>query len=439
MEWWLILIYIFGGLIALMLLGMPVAFCFLFINAILGYLLWGGIAGLQQLILNIFQSITIFTLLPVPLFILMGEVMYHSGLVVHILDTMDKWLGRLPGRLGLLAVGGGALLSCLTGASMGSTAMLGSTLVPEMEKRRYKKPMSLGPILGSGGLAIMIPPSSLAVILGAIGEMSIGKMLIAIIVPGLVMAALYATYIIGRCWIQPEIAPPYEVEPSPLIDKVKNFIKYVLPMGIIVFLVIGVIILGIATPTEAAATGTFGTFLIAAAYGRLKFGMVKKSVSNAFSLTVVIFMIIVGATGFSQTLAFTGASQGLVDFTLSLPLSPIMIIIVMQIVLIFLGMFMGQVPIMLITLPIFMPVIHALNFDPIWFGIIFLINMEMGLTSPPFGLSLFVMKSVVPGSTTMGEIYRAAVPFLICDAIAMALIIIFPAIALWLPGIMITG
>jgi tripartite ATP-independent transporter DctM subunit len=436
MEWWLILIFIFGGLIALMLLGMPVAFCFLFVNAILGYLLWGGIPGLQQLVLNIFQSITIFILLPVPLFILMGEVMYHSGLVIHLLDTIDKWLGRLPGRLGLLAVSGGAVLSCLTGASMGSTAMLGSTLVPEMEKRHYKKPMSLGPILGSGGLAVMIPPSSLAVILGAIGEISIGKILIAIIIPGLIMAALYATYIIGRCWLEPSIAPPYEVTPSPLSEKIINVIKYVLPMGIIVFLVIGVIILGIATPTEAAATGTFGTFMMAAAYGRLKWDMVKISVRNAFSLTVVVFMIIVGATGFSQTLAFTGASQGLVDFTLSLPLSPIMIIIVIQIVLIFLGMFMGQVPIMLITLPIFMPVIHALNFDPVWFGIIFLINMEMGLTSPPFGLSLFVMKSVAPKDTTMEDIYKAALPFLVCDAIAMALIIAFPAIALWLPAVM---
>ncbi|MDP6180819.1 MAG: TRAP transporter large permease subunit, partial [Desulfatiglandales bacterium] len=165
MEWWMILIAIFGSLILLMLSGMPVAFCFLFINAILGYVLWGGIIGLQQLIDNIFASVTIFTLLPVPLFILMGEVMYRSGIAIHLLDTIDKWLGRLPGRLGLLAVSGGAVLSCLTGASMGSTAMLGSTLVPEMEEKKYKKPMSLGPILGSGGLAIMIPPSSLAVLL----------------------------------------------------------------------------------------------------------------------------------------------------------------------------------------------------------------------------------------------------------------------------------
>lgn len=435
----MVLLFIFGGLIVFMLSGMPVAFCFLFINAILGYVLWGGVTGLQQLIDNIFASVTIFTLLPVPLFILMGEVMYRSGLAVQLLDTIDKWLGRLPGRLGLVAVSGGALLSCLTGTSMGSTAMLGSTLVPEMEKRGYKKPMSLGPILGSGGLAIMIPPSSLAVLLGAIGEISIGKTLIAIIIPGLIMAALYALYIIGRCWLEPSIAPSYELSRIPLSEKVLSVVKYVLPMGVIIFLVIGIIILGIATPTEAASTGTFGTFMLAAAYGRLSWKMVKISVRDAFSITVMIFMIIVGATGFSQTLAFTGASQGLVDFTLSLPLSPIMIVIVMQLVLIVLGMFMGQVAIMLITLPIFMPVIHAFKFDPVWFGIIFLINMEMALTSPPFGLSLFVMKSVAPKDTTMEDIYKAALPFLVCDAIAMGFVIAFPILALWLPSLMRVG
>lgn len=439
MEWWLVLLLIFGSLIALMLIGMPVAFCFLFVNVILGFVLWGGIPGLRQLILNIFQSITVFILLPVPLFILMGEVMYRSGIAVNLLDTLDKWLGRLPGRLGLLAVSGGALLSTLTGASMGSTAMLGSVLVPEMEKRGYKKPMSLGPILGSGGLAIMIPPSSLAVLLGAIGQISIGRILIAIIIPGLVMAGLYAVYIIGRCWLDPSIAPQYEVRPSPLLEKLAATVKYVFPVGIIVFLVIGVIILGIATPTEAAATGTLGTFLLTAAYGRLRWDMVTTAVRSAFSSTVMIFMIIVGATGFSQTLAFTGASQGMVDFTLSLPLSPIMVVIAMQVVLLFLGMFMGQVPIMLLTLPIFMPVIQALGFDPVWFGTVYLINMEMGLSSPPFGLSLFVMKSVAPPDTRMADVYRAGLPFLYCDAVAIALIIAFPGLALWLPGVMLSG
>jgi len=408
----------------------------MFVNVVGVFVLWGGVTGLRQLILSIFQSVTIFTLLPVPLFILMGEVMFHSGMGVNLLDTLDKWMGRLPGRLGLLAVGGGTLFSTLTGASMGSVAMLGSVLVPEMEKRGYKKPMSLGPILGSGGLAIMIPPSSLAVLLGAIGEISIGKILIAIIIPGLLMAALYATYIIGRCWLQPSIAPPYKVSPTPLLDKVIAAARYVLPLGFIVFLVVGIIFLGIATPTEAAATGTLGTFILAAAFGKLKWEVVKKSISSTFEITVMILMIITGATAFSQILAYTGASEGLTEFTISLPLAPILIIIAMQIVLLFMGMFMSVVGIMMITLPIFVPVVNALGFSLVWFAVIYLLNMEMATTTPPFGLSLFVMKGVTPPTTTMGDIYRAALPFLYCDAIAMTLIIAFPALALWLPGLM---
>ena len=219
MEWWSVFLIIFGSLIFIMLTGLPVAFCFLLVNVILGYILWGGMPGLVQIILSIFQSLTTFVMIPIPLFILMGEVMYRSGLVVNLLDTVDEWVGRLPGRLSLVAVAGGAILSSLTGNSMGSTAMLGSTLMPEMMKRGYQKPMTIGPIVGSGGLAIMIPPSSLAVFLGAIAEISIGKLLIGIIIPGLLMAALYAIYIVGRCKLQPSLAPPYEVSYIPFSKK----------------------------------------------------------------------------------------------------------------------------------------------------------------------------------------------------------------------------
>ena len=430
MEWWLAFIVIFGGLILIMFSGMPVAFSFMLINLILGYILWGS-AGLQQLILSMFESVTIFILLPVPLFILMGEVMFHSGLAVNLLETLDKWMGRLPGRLAVLAVAGGTLLAALTGASMGSIAMLGSTLVPEMEKRGYKNPMTLGPIMGSGGLAVMIPPSSLAVILGSLGEISIGKILIAIIPAGLIMAALYAIYIIGRCWLQPSIAPSYDVVPTPLFEKIIAFVHYVLPMGIVIFLVIGIIFLGVATPTEAAATGTLGMFILAAAYKRLTWEMVKKSIRASFRITAMLFMIIATAAGFSQILAYTGAGQGLIKFALSFSLPPLVINIFMQIVLIFLGMFMGQVPIMMITLPIFMPIVHALGFNPVWWAVVFLINMEVGLLSPPFGMSLFVMKSVAPPGTMMEEIIRSGMPFIYLDIIAMALIIVFPILVLW--------
>jgi tripartite ATP-independent transporter DctM subunit len=305
-----------------------------------------------------------------------------------------------------------------------------------MERRGYKKPMSLGPILGSGGLAIMIPPSALAVLFGAIGEMSIAKLLIAIILPGILMAFLYASYIVIRCWLQPEIAPPYDVEPCSAKDKLVAIAKYVLPLGLVIFLVVGVIFLGIATPTEAAATGCLGTFILAAGYRTLSWTMTKKSFKNAFKITVMMLTIIAAASVFSQILAFTGATGHLVQFTTSLPLPPMLIIVVMMLVLIVLGMFMGVVPIMMVTVPILMPVVIQLGFDPLWFAVIFLLNMEISTTSPPFGLSLFVMKSVAPPDTTMADIYRAALPFLCLDVLAMALIIIFPALALWLPGTM---
>jgi tripartite ATP-independent transporter DctM subunit len=314
--------------------------------------------------------------------------------------------------------------------------MLGSVLVPEMEKRGYKKAMSIGPILGSGGLAHMIPPSALAVLLGAIGIISIGKILVAIIIPGLLLATLFAAYILIRCKLQPSLAPSYAVSPPPLSEKLIAFVRYVLPLGFIVFLVVGVIFIGIATPSEAAATGAIGTFILAAFYRKLNWEVVKKSVASTARITIMIFMIIAGAAAFSQNLAYTGASRGLIEVAIGLPLAPIIIIIAMQVIVLMLGAFMECASILMITLPLFVPVVHTLGFDPVWFAVLMLVNLEMAIISPPVGLALFTMKGVAPPDTTMGDIYKAALPFLLLDAIAMALIIAFPVVALWLPGIM---
>ncbi|MFC2013767.1 TRAP transporter large permease subunit [Chloroflexota bacterium] len=436
MEWQLTLLVILGSLLVLMMTGLPIALCFLFVDLIGVFIFFGGTAGLEQLILSLLQSLNRFSLVPLPLFILMGEVMFLSGIAPLMMDAMDGWLGRLPGRLSLEAVAGGTLFATLSGASMASVAMLGSVLVPEMEKRGYKKPMTLGPILGSGGLAIMIPPSALAILLGALGEISIGKLLIAIIIPGLIMATLYAIYIVGRCFLQPHLAPAYVVTHISISEKIVATLKNILPLGLIIFLVLGVIFLGVATPTEAAATGALGTFILAACHRRLNWKTIKDSFMNTIDVTIMMFMIIVGATAYAQILGFTGASRGLVDFVIGLPLVPILVIIAMQVLLLFLGMFISVVAIMMITLPIFLPVVIALGFDPIWFGVIFLLNIEMATTSPPYGLSLFVMKGVVPPDTTMGDIYRAALPFLYCDLVAMVCLIAFPSLVLWLPGLM---
>lgn len=435
MEWWLIFVVIFGSLIVLLALGMPVAFCFLLINVVGVFLFMGGEAGLSQLIVSLYASVTSFILLPLPLFVLMGEVMFYSGIAPFMIDALDKWLGRLPGRLSLLAVAGGTVFATLTGASMASAAMLGTILVPEMENRGYKKPMTLGPILGSGCLAIMIPPSGLAVFLGAVAEISIGDVLIAIIIPGIMIALIYTAYIIIRCQLQPSIAPAYAVEPSPLKEKLISTARYIVPIGFIIFLVIGVIILGIATPTEAAATGALGTFILAGIYGRLKWNVVKKSIDGALRTSIMMLFIIVGASVFSQLLAFTGASRGLVQVVLDLPLAPIFILIGMQVILLFLGCFMDPISIMMITVPLFMPVVYALQFDPVWWAVLYLANIETASITPPFGLSLFVMKGVAPADTKMSDIYLASLPFVGLILIALAVIIAFPAIALWLPGI----
>ncbi len=436
MEWWLIIIVIFGSLVVLMTIGLPVAFCFILINIVGAFFFMGGSIGIEELIPSFFTSVSTFTLLPLPLFVLMGEVLFHSGAGPKMLDALDKWLGRLPGRLSLLAVGGGTLFSTLTGAPWGSIAMLGATLVPEMEKRGYKKPMTLGPIMGSGGLAIMIPPSGLAVLFGAIGEISVGRILMAIIIPGLILAILYASYIIIRCWLQPSIAPSYDVPPTPLLEKLVALLRYVLPVGIVIFLVIGVIFLGVATPTEAAATGAIGSYILAFVSRGLNWEVFKRSAIGTLKVTVMIFLIIMGAKAFSQLLAFTGTSRGLVDFAVGLPLLPILIIGIMQVVVIFLGMFMEVASIMMITIPLFIPIVLTLGYSPVWFAAVYLLNAEMAGMSPPFGLSLFVMKSVAPADTSMIDVYRAALPFLYIDILAIALVIAFPVLALWLPGIM---
>jgi tripartite ATP-independent transporter DctM subunit len=434
-EWQLVLLFILSSLVVIMLTGMPVALCFMLINIAGMYIFFGGGLGLEQLITSIYSSLNTFILLPVPLFVLMGEVMFHSGIAPVLIETLDKWIGRIPGRLSLLAVAVGTLFSTLTGTSLASVAMLGSSMVPEMEKHGYKKPMSLGPILGSGGLAMMIPPSALAVLCGAIAEISIGKILIAIIVPGLLMATVYALYIIVRCLRRPDLAPAYDVDPAPIKEKVTSTMKYVLPQGLVVFLVVGVIFLGIATPSEAAATGAFGTFFMAFIYKRLTWEVLIKAVKGTLSVTGMMFLIIAGAMAFSQILGFSGASAGLSELAAGLDMPPIVIIMIMQVIILFLGGFMDVVSIMMIVLPIFVPLVRAFGFNPVWFAVLFLLNIEMAGTSPPFGMSLFVMKGVAPKDTTISDIYLAALPFLGCDLIVMILLFLFPSLALWLPSL----
>ncbi|NWG03386.1 MAG: TRAP transporter large permease subunit [Syntrophaceae bacterium] len=433
MDWLSLFIIILSSLIFLFFLGVPVAYSFLFINIFFAYLFWGEI-GLTQLILSIFRSISSFSLLPVPLFLLMGEIMFLFGIAQNMMETLEKWMGRLPGRLSLLAVVGGVLFATLSGSSMAGCAMLGQTLLPEMEKKGYKPQITLGPIMGCGTLAAMIPPSALGVLLACLAQISVGDFLLSIIFPGLLMAALFAFYIILRCYLQPEVAPRDEISRVSLREKIILSVKFILPLGLVIFAVIGLIIFGVATPTESAAVGALVCFVLAFLYKGFRGEVLKKAIVNSVKITVMMFMILSGASAFSQLLAYTGASQNLVQLAVGLPFPPIVILIIMQFILVLLGTFMEPLSILMVALPIYMPIIRQLGINPLPFCSVLLINMEMATISPPDGLVLYTMKAVAP-HYSMGEIYKASLPFVFIDIIAMAVIMVFPDIAMFLPSI----
>lgn len=436
MEWWQLLALMIFAILALMLFRVPVAFAFLAVNIGAYIVLLGGGRGLEQLIRNVDNALTTFALTPIPFFILMGEIAFHSGTAPKMIEALDNWFGRIPARLSLLSVGGGTSLATLTGSSISSIAVLGSTLLPDMERRGYKRPLSMGPIMGSGGLAVLIPPSALGVLLASLSQISVGQFLIAIVVPGILTAVLLALYVIARSVVNPELAPKYEPGSVSLAEKLKLTAQYILPLGIIVFLVIGLIILGVATPTEAAAMGVVGSLILAALDGELNRRTITKALRETLKITTMILFLVAGSAAFSQILAFTGAANQLVRFVSGLDASTLIILIAMQLIVLVMGTFMEPVSIMLITLPIFVPIAQALGFDMLWFATLLLVNIEVGMISPPFGLGLFAMKATAPEDTTMAQVYSAAIPICLLYIAVMALLIAVPGLVTWLPNVM---
>ncbi len=432
-EWVYNLAFFFGLLMLMMLSGMPVALGFITLN-IVGLYFFLGPGSLALLATSSFSSIGQFTLIAIPLFILMGELLMRTGLAAKTVEAVDHWIGRIPGRLSLSAVGGGTLFGALSGASMASVAMLGSTLVPEMAKRGYKPAMSVSSILAGGGLAVLIPPSALGVLLGALAKVSIAKLLLAGILPGLILAAMYFAYFAIRAKLQPELAPPYQAQVISLKQKLHALLM-VSPLLSLIVVVTGFIFLGIATPSESAAMGVVATMILAACYKRLSFEAVWKSLMATMTTTTMMLLVIVGSTGFSQLLAATGSTSSLVSVVGGLDIHPLLTVILMQVVVLILGCFIDTISIMLVAIPVFMPIINAIGLDPIWFCILILVQLELAGITPPFGVLLFVMKGVQQ-HLKIGEIYRAALPIVLIQIALVALLMIFPALVTTLPDLM---
>ena len=436
MEWYWALAILIGMVMFFMAMGVPVALTFITVNVIGALVFMGDVAGWTQIVDNSTDLITRFTLGPVPMFIMMGALFFHTGLAIRVFDGLDVLFGRLPGRLCYLTVAGGTMFSTLTGSSMANTAMLGSLMVPEMQRRGYNQRMSMGPILGTGGLAMIIPPSALGVLLASVANIDVGRLLVAGFLPGLVLAGLYAALIYLQLRIRPDSAPAYAVEMPSMMGRVKLVCTNILPMSLVVFMVIGFIILGWATPTEAAAFGVLGVVILAIIFRVMTFTALRNAVEATVKVAAMVFFIIMSSTVFSQLLAFSGGSAGLLEWATGFEISKYWVLLLMFFILIALGMFMDAVSMMLITVPIFFPLAQQLGFDLIWFGLFVLMTFEMAGTTPPFGLLLYVMLGVAPKGTTLFQVASAAFPFLICDAILIVILIFWPGLALWLPSLM---
>ena len=433
MPWYDVLGIMVGGIILFMSVGVPVPFAFITINIISAYFLMGGIEGVVQVSVNATASVTAFVLITIPMFVLMGELFFRTRIVVRVFDTLEMMLGSIPGRLSYLTVVVGTMFAALIGSSMANTAMLGSLLVPEMTERGYKPKMSMGPIMGTGGLAMIIPPSGLAVLLGSLASVDIGALLIAGVLPGLLLALSYAVLIFTQVRLDPAAAPTYAVSRPPAAQVLRAFAVNVLPMGLVIFCVIGLILLGWAGPTELAAFGVLAVLVLAAAMRSLTRTTILLSLRGTVRITASLFLIIVGSSTFSQILAFSGASSGLIDFATKLQANPLEMLLIMFAVLLVLGCLMDSASILLLTVPVFFPLATLFHFDLIWFSILVLISLEMSGLTPPFGMSLFIMMSVAPRGTPFGLIVRTGIPYLVCDLVVVGLIIAFPAIATYLP------
>jgi tripartite ATP-independent transporter DctM subunit len=434
-EWHWAALILFGLGIGLMMLGVPVAIAFFGTNLVAAMLFMGGAAGIMQVINNGFGAMTNFALVPIPMFLLMGELFYHTGLAAKCFNAADKLLGNIRGRLAYVTLIGGTAFAGPAGSSMGACALLGTLMVPDMMRRGYNKYLSIGPIMGVGGLAVIIPPSALTVLLATLGRTDVGELLVAGVIPGLVLALMYGVLIWAWTLIDPLAAPPYAVEPVGRGEKLRLFFFDVIPMVAIIVFSVLVMIVGWCTPTEAAALGAVSVIIVAACYGTLTWEAFRKSLDGTLRVTVMAFLIIFGSATFAQVLAFTGASGGLMNWALGFEASTLGMLLIMIGVLLFLGCFMDQLSMMLLTAPIFFPLAKTLGFDLTWFGLIMLLALEIGYTTPPFGLLLFVMKGVSPPGTTMRDIYLAGMPFIACVLVLIALIIAFPPLATWLPAL----
>lgn len=433
MEPWLITLLLFGSLISGLCAGLPIAFVLSGVGVFFTFLLWGP-QGLLMISSTAYGKGTDFVLIALPLFLLMANFLKVSGIGDELFGMIHRLLGRLPGGLATGTVIVCAIFAAMVGISGVATVTMGLIAIPAMLKRNYNKSLAIGTVGAGGALGILIPPSIIAIIYGSATGVSIGKLFIAGFIPGILLSLMFIAYITVRCIIQPHLGPP-SPEKFSLREKIVSIKGLIVPL-LIIILVLGTIYFGICTPTESAAIGAVGSFIFILLQNRLTWAKFTKALFDCFAITCMCMWIVFGAGCFSNIYNALGAPDLLIDLIQSLNPSPIVVIWIMEFIYIILGCFLDPAGICLITVPIFVPIIVFLGYDPLWFGIVFIVNMEMAYLTPPFGFNLFYLKGVVPPGITMSDIYRSVLPFIIIQFICLALVVHFPQLGLWLPNLM---
>ena len=430
-EW--VSLLMVGAIAVLLIMGLPLAFVtgFVAMAFAVGNFGLNGLFLIESRILSLVRE---FVLVAVPMFILMASVLERSGVARDLYRAMHIWAGGLRGGLAVQTMIVAVLMAAMTGIIGGEIILLGLVALPQMLRLNYDRGLAIGTICAGGSLGTMIPPSIVLIIYGLTAGVDIGRLFVATIVPGLLLASIYIGYIIVRCRLNPALGPPAPPEERnlPRAEKIRLIGGLVLPLGVAGG-VLGSIYLGIASVSEAAGMGAVGAILSAAARRELNWPMLRDSLYQTMNTCGMLLWITFGATALIGVYNLLGGDAFVKSLVTGLPLPPLGIIVVMMAVLILLGLFMDWIGICLLTMPIFVPIVIALGYSPIWFGILFCMNMQISYLTPPFGPAAFYLKGVAPEGIELGHIYKALWPFIGLQACGLATVLFFPEVALWLP------
>ena len=441
---WLTLL-MFGSLAVLLMAGLPLSFVTGGLACVFLFL-FGDAQMLNILPSRIFPLMTDYQLSAIPLFIFMASMLERAGIIEELFDMVYKILGSLRGGLAMSTIIASTILAAMCGVIGATEVTMGMIALPAMIKRAYHPTIACGSILAGGTLGILIPPSILAILFAVVAQQSVGELFVGAVVPGLILSGMYITYVGVRCGLNPSLGPALPMsERVSTREKLRLLMNMMAPIALVT-LVLGVIFAGIATPVEAAGIGTFGAIVVSAIHRRLNWANIREAALTTLRVTGMVLWIIFGATLFVGFYVVNGGQAFVNETLIATGFGPYGILIVMMVILVVLGMFLDWVGILLLAVPIFIPLMKSMSFDGVfgfpgvapeeaalWFGVVYMVNMQMSFISPPFGYALFYLKSVAPPGVTMAQIYRSSFPFLILQAVGLAVCIIFPEVVLWLP------